>query len=953
MKVSGVANPFRSTAHGSFKRQFVLTFSVGFFLLTVAFVAYLVVTERVKLYSDSTERAFGLAEVMKVCSLPLVLGNDVAGLQELVNAIGDHPELRYAMVLSSSGRVLAHSDPSKVGQFLADEPSLAFLKAPPQNQVITDDPSRIDVAVPLRFKTLHVGWARIALGRERITDKLHTLMWSSSLFVLFSIFLSLLAARNLANRLGTSISSLVWVADQVRAGNRAMRADAGRGPEEIAHLGESFNQMLDNLVNSEALYRTLFEEVPISLWEEDFSAVMDSFERLRASGITDFQQYFDDHPDEVERMMGQVAVRHVNGQTLRLLGATDIEAMYQGFSELLLPESLEGFKAELVALASGKIHFSWESALLSLRGERIDVRLDLYVPQGYEKSLSRVLVCISDFTERKKFEKALQRSEERYRIIAEFTYDCEYWQAPDGSLLFVSPSCEMQTGFRPEEFIEDPMLLARIVHPEDVSTFENHRRHTREVTGPSNLDFRILRRDGSLAWISHACRPVYGRDGAYLGRRVSNRDITERKELETRLAEVATYVRGLIEASPDPMLTINSDGRIADVNKRAEEMVGLPREQMIGTDYAIYCTDPEKARKAFAQVLAAGFMKDVTLSVRHVSGTITEYLFNSVVLRNGSGQVQGILTSARDITELKRLEMELRDLNEDLERRIEEEVARSHEKDLLLINQSQQAAMELRLFNESLKNRVRAEVAASRDKDHMLIQQSRLAAMGEMVHNIAHQWRQPLHGLSLILGNIRDSYAFKELTQETLDMAIHRAQTLLQGMSKTIDDFRDFFRPDHEPGEFDVSGPVKDALVVMEAALKNSDIEVVTSLPAGLKTYGHANQFAQAVLNVIANAKEAIQQQHVTDGRIEISLVGSGDRGVLTIQDNGGGIPREILPKIFDPYFTSKVQGSGIGLYMTKIIVERNLKGAIEAANLGAGARITLSLPLVTQGTQS
>ena len=117
--------------------------------------------------------------------------------------------------------------------------------------------------------------------------------------------------------------------------------------------------------------------------------------------------------------------------------------------------------------------------------------------------------------------------------------------------------------------------------------------------------------------------------------------------------------------------------------------------------------------------------------------------------------------------------------------------------------------------------------------------------------------------------------------------------------------------------------------------------------------YGDHNQFAQAVLNLVANAKEAIQEQEVPHGRVEVSLTRSGDSAILTIQDNGGGISEEILPKIFDPYFTTKEQGSGIGLYMTKIIIQRNHRGTIEAANVGPGTRFVISLPLVKEDRPS
>jgi signal transduction histidine kinase len=252
----------------------------------------------------------------------------------------------------------------------------------------------------------------------------------------------------------------------------------------------------------------------------------------------------------------------------------------------------------------------------------------------------------------------------------------------------------------------------------------------------------------------------------------------------------------------------------------------------------------------------------------------------------------------------------------------------------------------LKILNQELEQRVGLEVAQNREKDHILIQQSRLAAMGEMVHNIAHQWRQPLNALSLIMANIKDDFVYKTLTEESLSRDVGKGQKLLQSMSTTIDDFRNFFRPDQEPGLFDMGQAVRDALFIMDASLRNNDINVKTELPPGVMAQGYSNQFAQAVLNVIANAKEAIQQRGILQGQIVIELSRQDNQAVLSIQDNAGGIPPDILPRIFDPYFTTKDSGSGIGLYMTKMIVERNLKGTIAASNLGAGACFEIILPL-------
>ena len=261
-------------------------------------------------------------------------------------------------------------------------------------------------------------------------------------------------------------------------------------------------------------------------------------------------------------------------------------------------------------------------------------------------------------------------------------------------------------------------------------------------------------------------------------------------------------------------------------------------------------------------------------------------------------------------------------------------------------DQVQATQQSLRQLNEHLEQRVQEELAKNREKDHMLIQQSRLAAMGEMVHNIAHQWRQPLNALSLLVRNIKDDYDFQALTPEVMDRSVADAQRLLGRMSTTIDDFRDFFRPEKEMTQFDVSHAVEEAVFIMQGTLKSHGIELVEKLDPGVEAEGFPSQFAQAVLNILANAKEEILARKVAAGRIEIELQRQGETILLRVSDNAGGIAPEILPKIFDPYFTTKDKGSGIGLYMAKTIIEHNMNGSISAANLGDGACFTLTVPV-------
>ncbi len=259
----------------------------------------------------------------------------------------------------------------------------------------------------------------------------------------------------------------------------------------------------------------------------------------------------------------------------------------------------------------------------------------------------------------------------------------------------------------------------------------------------------------------------------------------------------------------------------------------------------------------------------------------------------------------------------------------------------------QHAEEQLHELNVGLEQRVGEEVEKNREKDHLLIQQSRLAAMGEMVHNIAHQWRQPLNTLGLIVQNLRYDFRDGLLTNEQMEQTSTKAMQVIQRMSSTIDDFRNFFRPDQLTCDFDIADAVKQSLGIIGPALDNQQIKVEIDFARGLLVHGHPNQFSQVVLNLLSNAKEAILQHGVGVGRISLRISAEGKWGVFEIEDNGGGIPGDILSRIFDPYFTSKEMGSGIGLYMSKTIVERNMDGTIAAANSEAGACFTVRLPLV------
>ncbi|WP_457639563.1 sensor histidine kinase [Persephonella sp.] len=260
---------------------------------------------------------------------------------------------------------------------------------------------------------------------------------------------------------------------------------------------------------------------------------------------------------------------------------------------------------------------------------------------------------------------------------------------------------------------------------------------------------------------------------------------------------------------------------------------------------------------------------------------------------------------------------------------------------------------ELKKLNENLQREVEKQVKELRKKDQALVQQSKLAAMGEMIGAIAHQWRQPLNYLALNIQLLDELAQDGELTPEVVDEISKKMMNTIQFMSKTIDDFRSFFRKDKEKVVFDLKEAVENTIELLKPQLENRGIDIIEKLEP-VKVRGFKNEFRQVILNLITNARDAVEERIKKEGikgKIEVELKKEGSQAVIKIKDNGGGIPEDIKSRIFEPYFTTKEEGkgTGLGLYMAKEIISR-MGGELIFRNTQEGAEFIIKLQVEDEG---
>jgi len=644
------------------------------------------------------------------------------------------------------------------------------------------------------------------------------------------------------------------------------------------------------LRESEARFRELFEESPISLWEQDFAAVKQRIQELRQQGVQDFRTFFENNPQEVSQCVALIKVLRFNHASLELYAANDRSEMLSSIDQLVPAEGYQLFIEELVWIAEGRTSFAWEGVNRTLRGEIINIRLHWTAAPGFEESLARVLVSIENITASKRAEAALRESEERFRSTFEQAAVGLAHVAIEGHFLRVNQKLCQITGYSDQELLA--LTFQDITHPDDLQAdlgFIQQMLAGERKT--YSMEKRYYRKDGSLVWVNLTAALVRqpGGEPKYFISVIE--DISLRKEAEAALHNSEMRYRAVSELASDFAFAMQ-------VNPHA----GLHTE---------WVTDAFQRITGYSAA-EFGQYSDWLNLVHPSDRPVVEDSLQR--LRSGAPVTMQMRIQARD-GQVRWVRLQLRPELEPAG----SEAEKPHIGRVLGTGQ-----------DISEYKRIESE----------MLHAERLTAMGQMTATLAHEIKNPLQAIRSGLELLNDFQLEADERQEMLEICqreVQRLQSITQNVLNLSRSGQDAY------GLVSIPQACRETLDLLSQQIQNSAIQVELILPEDLPPiYGSYDQFVQLLLNLGLNSIECMSN----GGRLEIAGQVQGQDLVVNISNDGPAIPSEHLPHLFEPFFTTKPNGTGLGLFICHNIVEQH-GGTLEVSNLPdeTGVQFTITLP--------
>ena len=390
----------------------------------------------------------------------------------------------------------------------------------------------------------------------------------------------------------------------------------------------------------------------------------------------------------------------------------------------------------------------------------------------------------------------------------------------------------------------------------------------------------------------------------------------QRSKAQKALEVSNTKLQTIFDITMEAIIIYDENHHIQEVNQTTQRLFGYKKDELIGRNLLDFVAPEARAR-----------------TIKTISEKLIDAYETKVITKDGS--IFPIFVSGRYIQlEGKTVRVSI----------------------LMDLTELKKTQSELEILNNSLEKRIEEEVEKNRQKEQKLFQQSRLAQMGEMISMIAHQWRQPLSAISSTTTNIEAKMAMNRFDLKSeqgaencklfLDKKLQNINNYVQNLSTTIDDFRNFYNPHKEQKITDITEPINKAFDIMNSSFITHKIKIIKKYESNKEMALYDNELMQVFLNILKNAQDQLVEKKIENPTIVIRTYEQNETIMISISDNAGGIPPTYMDTVFDPYFSTKDEknGTGLGLYMSKVIIDDHHEGKISVHNDEEGAVFTIAL---------
>ncbi len=585
---------------------------------------------------------------------------------------------------------------------------------------------------------------------------------------------------------------------------------------------------------------------------------------------------------------------------------------------------------ELLGQYSEKLHASYETSTefakqafdFLLQGKAVEIEYQLkkrdgtlfwaHISGDTNEEYNEYVWTIADVTQRVEEEKSIRAKKERMELAL--------FGSKAGALelnlldaaMYYSSQWKRMLGYKNDEL---PTLLStweNLVHPSDAEPLMPKVQKAIDAKMENiEITHRLKHLSGEWIWVTSKGLIQYDSDGKAFSVVGIATDITKQKNIEL------TYVQQgqIIEQIHDSVVTTDVHGSIMTWNHGSEILYGYKADEVLGKHISLIHLeeDLDSFRINIESVLKYGEYNTEFRAIKKSKDLIDIDLSLSL-LKDEKGKYTGIVGYAQDITKRKKAEAAIQYINENLQKEVD------------------------------------AQIYEIREQDLRLLQQSKLAQMGDMVGMIAHQWRQPLNAISGTVVNLSLLSKMAKLEPQIVEKSSSFIQDQCQNMSSIIETFINFAKPEKESALFKISHAVDESMVIIGAQLKRHNIKTaIKSTSENISIIGHEDLLEQVIINILSNMKDAFDDSTVQEKLINITMrrgaaLSGSNVPIIMIEDNAGGVPKEIREKIFNPYFTTKEQGkgTGIGLYMSMKIMKERFDGDLIYSPTDDGSCFTI-----------